>query len=59
MEPGQDRPKKPAPEAHRRLKARLKAVTALTDTADQIAKLDHPRYAVREAAALVVAARVR
>jgi WD40 repeat protein len=32
------------------LKSRLKAVPVLTDTLDQIAKLDHPRYPVREAA---------
>jgi WD40 repeat protein len=33
------------------LKARLKPIPAWTDTLDQIARLDHPKYAVREAAA--------
>jgi hypothetical protein len=33
------------------LKARLKPVPAWTDTLDLIARLDHPRYAVREEAA--------
>jgi hypothetical protein len=33
------------------LKARAKPIPALADTAELIAKLDHPRYAVREEAA--------
>jgi WD40 repeat protein len=39
------------------LSKHLKPVEALPDTAEQIAKLDHPRFAVREAAAKELAAR--
>ena len=44
-------------EATEFLGARLKAVPLLTDTYDQIARLDHPRYAVREAATRELAGR--
>jgi hypothetical protein len=39
------------------LKARVKPVPAVADTAELIAKLDHPRYAVREEAARELARR--
>ncbi|HEX3152739.1 MAG TPA: WD40 repeat domain-containing protein [Gemmataceae bacterium] len=39
------------------LKTRLKAIPAWKDTSDQIALLDHPKYAVREAAARELTAR--
>jgi WD40 repeat protein len=39
------------------LKARVKPIPAWTDTADLIAKLDHPRYVVREEAARELARR--
>jgi WD40 repeat protein len=39
------------------LSKHLKPVEALPDTAEQIAKLDHPRFAIREAAAKELAAR--